>query len=254
MKGFLVLLLSCGTAFAQVPAGVLLASDAAASFAGCNTNFVVPTFITNLSSTVDTTSYTTPAFTPSSNALIVAACWLGATSISSVANTGTSNLTWWRTSLTNISASHVLQTWVTQLPLGMSPFSMTVTATVPAGTGAEIHIYEVANANQSALWGTNAIVQSYIASSTGSTPDAKEYVWNSTACGSNAVMVSWGYASTAQPTGYQSAWTVILESGHTALSHRFITLFHNASVTNVPNLWITNSPDVSRMFVMMEAR
>jgi hypothetical protein len=252
MKWFVVLMLSCMTTFAQVPGSALLSGSQPT--VSCNTNFITPAFVTNLSTGTDSSTYLTPAFTPSSNALLIAiSFWTTASATIGVGNTGTSNLTWWRAVYTNVSTTY-MYIHVTQLPPGMSPFSMEVGFTNGSALSFEGHITEIANANQSALWGSNAIVQaSFRLSLTGT---AREFTFESPACGSNAIISAMAYNASAASGTPQTNWVSAASTSHSSPAGRLETFYHLATSTNVPSQWTTNTTLGGNpwLHVMLEVR
>ncbi len=119
------------------------------------------TFLTNSSSTTDTTFYQTEEFTPGSNTMLVATFgWTTTPVMNAVTNTGTTNLVWWQAASTNTAAARSIAMFVTALPQGTAPFAMRVTAALAATpTSMQISVFEVTNANKTTLWGSNAITQ-----------------------------------------------------------------------------------------------
>lgn len=129
------------------------------------TNTLAINALHSFGNTSNSSFYATAAFTPSTNAtLILFLASEPSSSTDTVTNTGTTQLTWWKAARTNYattsSSTEFVSAWVTQLPQGTAPFSMTVVATVASGTGANMSVLEVTGADQSLAFGTNAIVQS----------------------------------------------------------------------------------------------
>ena len=162
MKTFislLILLFCCVTVFSQIPNNVPFFGIKPASGGAGSSLFV--RYLAGQHQSGNAASYTTGAFTPTSNALLYAAIFIANDiSVDNVSNSGTTNLTWWQAT-SRISGAQEQYIYVTQLPAGTSPFSMTVTVTASGSfkQGCNIHVYEVVGANNTTLWGHTAVVQ-----------------------------------------------------------------------------------------------
>lgn len=212
-----------------------------------------PTFLTNYTSNVGTAFHQTEEFTPSSNALIVVNI-LGDTLADSltVTNTGTTNLTWWFP-VRMFRSSVYLHRWaVSQLPIGTAPFAMRVTATIVNNPdGMNIHVWEVTNANTTALWGTNAIVQSIWFTNTTTSPASLTFT--NGAADKDLVMASI-YSNT--DVGAGTAFLVPdFNLGFHSAAGSGVNYIDTWIRTNTPagftTLWATNSPDDDNFGISM---
>lgn len=132
---------------------------------GTNTLAINSLYALGNTSNSSSSIYLTLPFTPSSNATLIAflASQPDTATDSAVTNTGATPLTWWKAARTNYASTGTPtmyhSAWVTQLAQGVTPFSMQVAFVVSAGSGWNIVIAEVTGADQTAAWGSNAIVQ-----------------------------------------------------------------------------------------------
>lgn len=163
MSVFAVIVASClpakaATTIVRGPLAVL----ARGASGGCTpgTNTLTVNLLAQFSSTANVTFYESPSFTPSSNATIFMIESFSPTGTDTLTNTGTTQLTWWPAATTNYDGgAHTHAVWVSQLPQGTAPFAMTLVQKHGSGTGTATIIAEVTGADQTAAYGTNAIVQ-----------------------------------------------------------------------------------------------
>src|SRR5688572_28855806 len=118
----------------------------------CATNPLSVSILTNLNNGTDAVLFETPVFTPASNSLILAFIEITGKSAGtftlSCSNKGIQQLTWWTAATVD---GRVMETWVTQLPQGMTPFPMQFVYWVSGGTcfGADCQVVQVTGANPS---------------------------------------------------------------------------------------------------------
>jgi hypothetical protein len=134
----------------------------AASSQNCTTNVLAVDMPAGFGSSSNSTFYATAAFTPQSNATLVAICGGPIGVAPTVTNSGTTQLVWWQAAFQQYATTKDLGAWVTQLPQGTAPFSMSVVLSGAGSAGMNMHIVQLTNASQTLAYGTNAIVQASI--------------------------------------------------------------------------------------------
>lgn len=135
--------------------------------AGCTvvTNAItVTSAFTPWGNTSNSTFVVTPAFTPAASDTLILFSSFSPASTETVTNSGATQFTWWRVGATNYntigSPAGRLVAWVTQLPPGVSPFSMTVTISgITSGSGANVALFRISGGDTNLAWGSNAIAQ-----------------------------------------------------------------------------------------------
>lgn len=162
----LILAQECVAQFNFSDQALLANGTRAVSQGGCTaqTNALAVNLLTVRAATAAATFYETASFTASSNAfLFFAETFSPQLGTSTVTNTGTTQLTWWRAATTNYntigSPTMTCDLWVTQMPSGTAPFAMTLVALHGSGTGINMIVGEVTGADDTAPYGTNAVVQ-----------------------------------------------------------------------------------------------
>jgi len=208
-------------------------------------------FLTNFSTSTDTTLYTSPVFTPTSNALLVVAAIISqASSIAGFDNIGSTNLTWWKATGNNNVGSMSSGIFISQMPIGTTPGALQFRVSTAAGTGCEMHIWEVTNANTTSLWGTNAVVQAGSTASGAGNPTTVTFT--APATGGNLFYVTAQSASTVGVAFTpESPWQFLRENGHVSPTQRLMAyqrtnipastasvVFTNTSTITVNQCWI----------------
>lgn len=212
-------------------------------------------FLTNLSSTFDGPYEATPVFTPSSNAFLFAHIEIdlfGSFGDLVVTNTGTTNLTWWPVTGTNINS--VLYHWIyaSQMPAGTAPFAMTLgVRAVNSRLGAEIHVFEAVGANTAQLWGSNAVVQSKSTGQQTGNPSSLTFAASSSG---NALFAGVAVNSTGAFGPLQSPWTASNTNSHASPGHELASYYYTNAPAGIASVFLTNSSSLTLYMSMMEIR
>ena len=219
------------------------------------TNEIVVTPLTNFSTTALATSYTTPAFTPVSNSLIMMPVHTSPVPGGyTVTNDGATQLVWHSVGFTNDSGNSILTIFVTALPIGLAPFSMTVNiqGTAVSWTGGEGQLYSVTGCDQTAAYGSNAIASIAVTNVTATTTLGLLTFNAPNAYGENTLMAFTSFNSTLgqQP---QSPWTEGFDGNHSTPSYNLMTAWTN-NVRTITSYAATNNSSQKYMGAVVEIR
>lgn len=128
------------------------------------TNALAITLLDGWGNTSNSNFYASNPVTPATNSTLILFAATGPSATETVTNTGTTQLVWRRLASTNYNTTGTpinrLVAWATQLPQGLAPFSMTAVVSIASGVGIDLHLIQVTGADQTAAYGTNAVVQS----------------------------------------------------------------------------------------------
>lgn len=220
-----------------------------------HTNEIVVTPLTNLSTTALETSYTTPAFTPVSNSLIMMPVHTSPVPGGyTVTNDGATQLVWHSIGFTNDAGTSILTIFITALPIGVSPFSMTVNiqGTAVSWTGGEIQLYSVTGYDQTLAYGTNAIASVAVTNVTATTTLGLMTFNAPDAYGENTLMAFASFNSTSglQP---QSPWSEGFDGNHGTPSYNLMTAWTN-NVRTITSYVATNNSSAKYMGAVVQIR
>lgn len=221
----------------------------------CTTNSMTVTNVSFINTTVPTSANSLPAFTPASNAtLIVFAVAGGGAGVTiDVLNTSGPSLTWWRVGQTN-NGSFTYAVWLTQLAQGVTPSSTTVRIDLTAGgNGLEGHVHQITGADQTASWGTNAVVQFGIANLASSSTGTMTF----SAPGNgdkNAILTGFCTQQFGANTVPQSPWIELLETSHSIPNDGLATAYRLTVPSSVTSFSQTNSGAVTWQGAFVEIK
>lgn len=206
------------------------------------TNALAVSVVAKSASTGNQVGYSTPSFTPATNATLI--LFVTATDSATIAdgesvtNTGTTQLTWWRAGRTNFntlaSATQFISAWVTQLPQGLTPFSMTVVCNLNnAGTGAALEVVEVQGAAQTAAYGTNAIVQTTRFAANASANPTNKFSATGNNGFNSVIFAVADDVSSASDNAANLSWTELWETNYSTPSAGLAVYYSNAVQSSV---------------------
>lgn len=209
-----------------------------AAAAGCTagTNQLIVSLLDSTNTTVNADTYSGNAFTPSSNSTIFVFISGSPTGTQTVTNTGSTQLVWREVLKTNYNTlgtpAGFHSVWMSQLPQGTAPFSMTMVCNQTSGTGRNMAVVEVSGADQTAAFGTNAMVQAVGGGADGVANPTNKFA----APGNNAMnfllfSVADDVNSTADNTAVaNSIWFELNEGAYNTPAHALAVYYG----TNVP--------------------
>lgn len=209
----------------------------------CTTNALAVNLLTATATTANAGTYATASFTPTTNAFLFAAISGSPTGTETVTNTGSTQLVWWRTSAgkTNYntagSPAGFTALYVSQLPQGLAPFSMTVVVNQASGTGRNIIVGEVTGADQSAQYGTNAVVQVVSFASTSANP-TNLFAAPGNGGENTLIFVVADDVNSGSDNAPTLSWTELWETNYNTPAHALAVYYSNnvpSSVTTATN-------------------
>lgn len=203
-----------------------------------STNALVFTLKTSFGNTSNNNWYSSASFTPAADSTLVV---FGAFSPAANETFGDSvgTYTWWRIGgspggtnyNTLASPAGKLTAWVTQMPPGTTPGSMTVSLTNTSGTGGNLHVVQITGADTNLAWGSNAVVQSVLIASN-ATANPQITISAPNASGSNALLVAFADdVNSSSDNAAGNGQTELAESAYNTPAHALSTYY----LTNLQN-------------------